>query len=83
MVSFQTKNPNFGQFWRALDWKMMENVMAIWNFLPTFGIFNDPLVHFVFIWFIFSGLGIIYQEKSGNPGPYVSVAQWSSHRPKC
>jgi hypothetical protein len=26
------------------------------------------LVHFVFIWYIFSGFGIMYQEKSGNPG---------------
>jgi hypothetical protein len=22
----------------------------------------------VFIWYIFSGFGIMYQEKSGNPG---------------
>jgi hypothetical protein len=25
------------------------------------------LLHLVFIWYIFSGLGIMYQEKSGNP----------------
>jgi hypothetical protein len=31
MVSFQTKNPNFGKFWRALDW----------NILGPFGIFTD------------------------------------------
>jgi hypothetical protein len=24
--------------------------MAFWNILQTFGIFNDHLVHFVFIW---------------------------------
>jgi hypothetical protein len=41
--------------------------MAIWNILQTFGIFYDHLVHFVFIWFIFSSFGITYQEKSGNP----------------
>jgi hypothetical protein len=41
--------------------------MAIWNILQTFGIFYDHLVHFVFIWYIFSGLANIYQEKSGNP----------------
>jgi hypothetical protein len=23
MVSFQTKNPNLGKFWRALEWKML------------------------------------------------------------
>jgi hypothetical protein len=40
--------------------------MAIWNILQTFGIFYDHLVHFVFIWYIFSGSGIADQETSGN-----------------
>jgi hypothetical protein len=41
--------------------------MAILNILQTFGIFYDRfLVHFVFLWYIFSGFGITYQEKSGN-----------------
>jgi hypothetical protein len=34
--------------------------MAIGNILQTFGIFYGHLVHF-------SGFGITYQEKSGNP----------------
>jgi hypothetical protein len=38
--------------------------MAIWNILQTFEIFYD---HFVFFLSIFSGFGIMYQEKSGNP----------------
>jgi uncharacterized membrane protein len=67
MVSFQTKNPNLGKFWRALNSKMSIYFMAIWNILQTFGIFYDHLVHFVFIWYIFSSLGNVYQEKSGNP----------------
>jgi hypothetical protein len=41
--------------------------MDIWNILHTSGIFYDHLVHFVFIWYIFPRLGIMYQEKSGNP----------------
>jgi hypothetical protein len=28
---------------------------------------TDHWVHFVFIWYIFSGFGIMYLEKSGNP----------------
>jgi hypothetical protein len=32
------------------------------------GIFNGHLVHFVVIWYIFPRLGILYREKSGNPG---------------
>jgi hypothetical protein len=42
--------------------------MAIWIILRTFGIFYDYLLHFVFICYIFYGIGIIHQEKSGNPG---------------
>jgi hypothetical protein len=41
--------------------------MAIWNIIWTFEIIFDHLVHFVFIWCTFSGFGIMYQEKSGNP----------------
>jgi hypothetical protein len=68
MVSFQTKNPNLGKFWMTLDWKMLIYFRAIWNILETFRIFYDHLVQFVFIWCIFSGLGNINREKSGNPG---------------
>jgi hypothetical protein len=48
MVYFQTKNPNLGQFRRALDWKMLIYFNAIWNILGTFVIFYDHFVHFVF-----------------------------------
>jgi hypothetical protein len=41
--------------------------MAIWNILRAFGILFDRLVHFVFIWDIYSGFVIVYQEKSGSP----------------
>jgi hypothetical protein len=67
MVCFQTKNPNLGKFWRALDWKMFIYFMAICNILWRLGIFYD-------IWYIlysfgalFSGFCVMYQEKSGNP----------------
>jgi hypothetical protein len=67
MVSFQTQNPNLGKLWRALDWKMLIYFMAILNILHISGIFYDHWVHFVFITHMFSGFGIRYQEKSGNP----------------
>jgi hypothetical protein len=41
---------------------------AFWNVLWTFVISYYRLELFVFIWYIFSGFGITYQEKSGNPG---------------
>jgi hypothetical protein len=77
MVSFQTKNPNLGKFWRAWNWKMLLYIMAIWNILRPFGIFYDHLVHFVFIWYIFSSLGIMHREKSGNP---VYYPLWRKNR---
>jgi hypothetical protein len=68
MVCFQTETPNLGKFLRALDWKVLIYFMAVCHILWTFGNFFDKSVHFVLIWEIFSGFGITYQEKSGNPG---------------
>jgi hypothetical protein len=58
-----------GKFWRALDWKKvyifyghLEYFMEIWNILCPLGTFYIHLAHF-------SGFGIMYQEKSGNPEP--------------
>jgi hypothetical protein len=48
--------------------------MDIWNILWTCGIFYGHLVHFVLIWYIFSGFGIMYQEESGNPAVRRDVA---------
>jgi hypothetical protein len=42
MVYFQTKNPNLGKFWRALDRKMLKYLFtAILNILQTLGICYD------------------------------------------
>jgi hypothetical protein len=41
--------------------------MAIWNILWMLGMFYDHWVQFVLIWYIFSRVGIMRQEKSGNP----------------
>jgi hypothetical protein len=65
MAYFQTKNPDLGKFWRVLQWKML-----------PFGLFYGYLVYFVAIWYmhfmaiwcIFPRFGMLYQEKSDNPG---------------
>jgi hypothetical protein len=44
-----------------VDWKELVYFIAIRNILRTFVIFYDNLENFVFIWFIFSGFGIMYQ----------------------
>jgi hypothetical protein len=39
----------------------LEYFLNIWDFY-------DHFLHFVFIGYIISGFGILYQDKSGNPG---------------
>jgi hypothetical protein len=68
MVSFQTKNPKLGKFWRVLHrlenvnifYDRLEYFTVIRDILLTFGTFSVQLVHF-------SGFNIMYEEKSGNP----------------
>jgi hypothetical protein len=75
MVCFQTKNPmweNFGgsrngKFWYILlpfgiFYYHLVYFTAFENILSPFGIFCGHLVYFC-------RLGILHQEKSGNPGP--------------
>jgi hypothetical protein len=61
-------NPKLGKFWRVLQWKNLGNIKrqiwfftAIWYILLPFGTFYGYLVYF-------SRFGMLYQEKSGNPG---------------
>jgi hypothetical protein len=39
MVYFETKNPNLGKIWKALEWKSLFYCLAIWNILQQFGAF--------------------------------------------
>jgi hypothetical protein len=73
MGYFQTKNPNLGNFWNVSSWKMLVNVIAIWSILLPFCIFYDHLIYFVVILVYFPPFGMLYQEKSGNPGFRCSV----------
>jgi hypothetical protein len=41
--------------------------MTIWFILLLLEIFYGHLVYLVVIWYIFHRIGILYQEKSGNP----------------
>jgi hypothetical protein len=55
--------------------------------LWIFGIFYEHSVLFVFVWYIFSSLGIMQQEKSGNPAWFwnewhfeLGLPHWSNVR---
>jgi hypothetical protein len=67
MVYFQTKNANLGKFWGSSDWKMLIYFKATWHIIWTFGIFYDGLVHFVLIWYIYSGFGMYVSRKIWQP----------------
>jgi hypothetical protein len=59
------------QFGPILEGFRLENVRAFGNSLWTFGIFYDHLVHFMLIWYIFSGFGI-FAKKIGKNGFFDS-----------
>jgi hypothetical protein len=52
MVSFRTKNPNLGKFWRVLQWKILVYFMAIWSTFQPFDIFHGLWVYFPPFWYI-------------------------------
>jgi hypothetical protein len=64
---FTNQKSQFGENFQGLRLKNVDIFKAIWNVSPIYGIFYDQSVHFVFIWYIFSGFGTIHHEKSGNP----------------
>jgi hypothetical protein len=53
----QTKTPNLGTFWRALDLKSSVNSLAIWNIFRPFG---TRYGHWV-IWYNSTRFGILCQ----------------------
>jgi hypothetical protein len=62
---FQTKSPNSGILWRALEWK--NDFRTIWNILWPLEIFNGNLILFVVIWYIYLFWFVWTKKKSGNP----------------
>jgi hypothetical protein len=70
---FQCKNPDFGKFWRALQWKMLVSFMAILSSYRPFGIFYGHLVQFPPFWYTFPHFDMLHKEKSGNPGMYPQI----------
>jgi hypothetical protein len=58
MVYFQATIPNLGKFLRALDWKMLIYLMAIWEYFTDISgyvydhleYFTDILGYFMTIW---------------------------------
>jgi hypothetical protein len=56
---FRTKNPNLGEFWSVLQWKMLVCFMSIWYTLRPFAIFYGLSVYFLVIWYILSSFGTL------------------------
>jgi hypothetical protein len=73
MVCFQTKNPNLGKFWRALNWKMLIYFVGISKFYGHFGCFMT-------IWYNLCSFGTFFpvlvsctKKNSGNPGAAYNI----------
>jgi hypothetical protein len=49
--------------------------MSILSFLQPNGTLYSHLVNFVVIWYIFPRFGMLYREKSGNPGAYTTFVR--------
>jgi hypothetical protein len=79
------------QFWCILEGLGMENVGLFYNHLAHFtAIWNIFMAvwYFLVIWYIFFYyFGVLYHEKSGNPGwkllfSSVSIFVSKSHQPR-
>jgi hypothetical protein len=55
------------QFGYILEGLVIENVIEI-EYITAIGYVLCTFGHFVVIWYIIPHFGILYQEKSGNPG---------------
>jgi hypothetical protein len=73
LPDFQTKIPNLGKFWKALECKRLVYSMAIWNHLKAIlyilWSFGDLVGNMVY----FPRFGILCRKKSGNPGPKLLI----------
>jgi hypothetical protein len=58
----------FGGPWNGKCWYMYVFYGHLEYFLAMRYTYFLPLGYFVVIWYIFLRFGILYQEKSGNPG---------------
>jgi hypothetical protein len=67
MAYSQTKNPNFGKFWRVLKRKMLVIFTVVWSTLLLFGILCSNLVYFMFIWYIFFPILVCCTKKIWQP----------------
>jgi hypothetical protein len=76
---FQTENPNLDKFGRVLQWKELVYFIAIWPILQHFGKFCGHLVHFMVFLGFFTRFGLLYEEKSGNPGWATQTCRWKAN----
>jgi hypothetical protein len=79
----QTKNPNLGNFWKVLKWKVLVYRIAICYILWPFGIYYGHFVYFVVVWYIFSRFGRLYEEKSGSTATLYSIISIAASKIVC
>jgi hypothetical protein len=70
MVYFQAQTPNFGKFWRVLQWKMLVYFIDIWSILWPFGLFCGHLA----FWYTFSPFWLVAPRKIWQPWTKVLIS---------
>jgi hypothetical protein len=75
VVYFQTKNPNFDIYLYIFIYIYIGRPWSgeFWYILWLFGNFCGRLAYSVVIWYIFTRVVMLYQNKSGNPGGKMDV----------
>jgi hypothetical protein len=68
MAHFQTKNHDLGKFWRNLAMEGASILYVHFAYFMTIWYFCGNLVFVRLFGISFPRFGMLYQEKSGNPG---------------
>jgi hypothetical protein len=76
MAFFQTKNPNLGEFRRIYQFEDVGIFFWRLVYFTAISYIFGHLLYYMVIWYIFPRFGMLYQEKSGNPGQGDKTSLW-------
>jgi hypothetical protein len=68
MVYFHTKYPNLGKFLKVLQWKLLVFLWQFCLFKAKWYMYPMAICYILWSFGIFFRFGMLYWEKSGNPG---------------
>jgi hypothetical protein len=78
MVYYETKNQNWGSFWRVLQMGDVGIFYGHLVYLKLFGIFDSNLVYLMGIWYILQPLGLFYSHLIYFMAIWYSFPFWKN-----